>query len=211
MNIYNKKKSAPWHPDFRDESQLPSIKMVRVDFLMRLLLPFASATCLFLGAISYYSHSSAIAEIDAIEEEIAEAMVQDAKNLKENQLLLKNLRVLEDLKKFYANSLNVAQLLVGVSEHVTDQMIFESINFEPIDTPVDKKSNKDKKDLDYALTIKGMVEGSYGQAIELVNQYVEHLNKSTKLKKSLKEVEIISLERNPELNLFTYELKLVVS
>ncbi len=172
-----------WRPDFKIQSTLPDIKVVRTHFSISFIaiILMLSAACLVLQReYQAYSLRSSVA---TIEQGIQRAEALDQQHLKMSQDFVKFARSVEDLQRFFRAPLRAHELLVALAELKPEECVFSRVTFSESIVEARGRSTRAKS--------KAPPQMNY--TIQIVGD-VQELTTLTRFKQALEQSAVLSVE-----------------
>lgn len=151
-----------WRPDFKVQSTLPDIKVVRTDFLINFLAVALVMVVAFVLLQREYRAYSLRSSIASMEERVRVAEADDKLHLKESERFRESAKSVEELQAFFRAPFVAHEFLTEVSLLKPDELIFSRVKFsENVFTPKTKGKSKTKAkpQLAYNISIEGDVRG----------------------------------------------------
>ena len=144
-----------WRPDFKIQSTLPDIKVVRTDFIINViavaLVLIAAVTLLQSEYRAHVLRSS----ISQMEQRIRTAEAGDNQSLKESERFRKSAQSVEELQRFFQAPFLTHALLAELASLRPEELIFSRVKFSE---SVDRLKGKGKKtEMGYTINITGDV------------------------------------------------------
>lgn len=208
------KKPKPWHPDFRDENSLPDVKVVRTEFMINLVSVMVAIALLIYYFIQFSLAGDIQKHIDYLSKDIENHKTQNVEFVKKSSRFVRESKLLKTFRDFFEPSINPLDFLIVLAENKHPDLLFEELNFTEKNIPSPKKRGNAKggeMDRVYLIDIDGSIEGGYEGALETMNTYLGQLSALPKIKEKLKDIEMISLMRDPDLGLFNYSIRLTLN
>jgi len=180
-----------WHPDFRDASALPDLKVVRTSFIVDFLCITVASVVLLWTAFREYKAFSLRAEISAAEQ------AMEGKNVRNNELLAQNKEFNEttrrfmEAEKFLQAPFNASELLSALSRSLPGNMDFTAIGYDSS-----------------VLTLKGTIRGASETASTRVSAYQDVLRNDKFIGGLFPDVSLTSLLRDPRTQGLSFEIVL---
>jgi len=148
-----KKQIQPyWRPNFRIPGTLPDIKVVRTDFIVNsVAIALALVTCFVIFQREFRAHvlRGTVADLEA---RVEAAKPENKKSLAVDSRFRKAGEYVVELQKFYSSPYRAHELLLYLSNSVSEGLIFKQITLNEKVITVKKKS-----ELGYAISIGGDV------------------------------------------------------
>ncbi|MGB0370977.1 MAG: hypothetical protein ACPGN3_06460 [Opitutales bacterium] len=129
-----------WHPDFRVESELPDIKIVRTDFIVNGIAGFVALVALVLVVTREVDLRSMHGNLSDLKAEVASLEQGNAENLKDSKLFKDTAPLITDIEKFKLYSVEPIQTVMAISEILPDGVLLESLRFNEVSRQVKKRS-----------------------------------------------------------------------
>lgn len=203
----------PWHPDFRDVSNLPDIKLVRTDFLLNSICVaiFLSAAIFFV--VNFLNAKNFKDNNDLLKEVIEKERMANQKAFKQNKVFIKESKLVQTFNAFMHPSINPLTFILEISNLKNEKMIFSSVSYiEKSNPDAGSQKNKNKKisPKSYVFSIKGSIYGTYDESLGILNRYMASISSNSTIKSFVKSIEMASLKRDALIDLFTYQIDLTV-
>jgi len=203
-----KQKVQPnWHPNFRDEDNLPDIKVIRTDFLFNLV--GISLSIVLFGIVVYreYRMYSLVHQLEGVNINLMENEAADRENVKLSNEFVKLSGNLEEISKFKNIPLNADELLYALAVNQPVSVVLEGINFKS--TSEAKGRNTIIK---YALVVNGTVEDAEGgSATKTITNYRKDLAKLDIIKDYFEQSELVAFSRNDTLGFHTFTIRIMMA
>ncbi len=144
-----------WRPDFKDQSTLPDIKVVRTDFIINCMAVALMLIAVFVLLQSEYRAHVLRGSIANMEQSIRISEADDNLNLKESERFRGAAQSVEELQRFFRAPFVVHELLVEVASHKPEGLIFSRVIFSE---SLSKQKGKGAAKMAYTINIAGDVE-----------------------------------------------------
>lgn len=162
-----------WRPDFKIQSTLPDIKVVRTDFVINVivvaLVLIAVVTILQREYQVYFSRSS----ISRMEQGIRTSEADDDQSLKASERFRKSAQSVVELQRFFQTPFLAHELFAELASLRPEGLIFSRII---LSESVDRSKRQSKAHMSYTINITGDV-----QALAILTQFKGALQQSTLL------------------------------
>jgi len=154
----------PWHPDFRDISTLPDVKVVRTSFFINALgVALFAAAALLLGhhevqraALREATHQS--------ERQVAENRPRHNQVVQMQRDFDTHARLLTEVTSFAEASLDLSTFLIAVGDTLPEEMILTTVRFS--------EANDRNRDPLRQLQLSGVIRGTPESAASVVTNYL---------------------------------------
>lgn len=220
MKITHKKEEKiPWHPDFRDPTLLPDIKLVRTNFIYNFFAFIFTLSVFVFYFIAHWANTSMKTEVQSIEKELTKAESINKSYVEKNHYFNKESQLIKDFNAFMHPSIDSLQLITLSSVHKPEQVIFKNLNFEEVQSSStqtflkgEKRAKETKllKGRTFKFVIEGAIKGSYDEALVTMNRFVDTLKTLPQLSNLLDNIEMASLRRDPKLNIFSFVINVTL-
>jgi hypothetical protein len=161
--VSRKKESHPrWRPDFRIQSTLPDIKVVRTGFIINFVVIACVAFALFSVLQSEYQTYTLRNEISVLEERTQAAKAADESSLKQSERFRAAALNVQELQRFYKAPFTAHDLIAELAMLRPDDLIYTRVEFADsvVTVKVKAKGNepaKETKHMEYNVDIAGDV------------------------------------------------------
>lgn len=180
-----------WHPDFRNVSALPDLKVVRTSFFVNALCVTIAAVVLLVTVYREYMAFSLRSEINAAEEAMQTKAGRNNELLALNREFTEAMRRVQEAATFSEAPFAASELLVALSRSLPTNMDFTTIAYD-----------------NNVLTLRGTIRGASESASTHVSAYLDVLRQDPLIGKLFPDVSLISLLRNPNTLGLTFEILL---
>ncbi|MEM9026230.1 MAG: hypothetical protein AAGB06_04775, partial [Verrucomicrobiota bacterium] len=127
-----------WHPDFRIESELPDIKIIRTDFIINGIAGFIALLMLVMVVSREFSLRSKHAILEDLVSEVADLERGNSKNLNDSTTFKAVAPLLTDLEKFYLSPIDPVEIVVEVAKILPEGVLLERIDLNEVKRQVKK-------------------------------------------------------------------------
>lgn len=193
MKAYRKKAppaSPAWHPDFRDQTTLPDVKVVRTSFFINgisALILVGAAVYLVIQEVKRYALQG---EVQALEERIEENRTRNEEVLKQHRAFQKEERYLNELTTHLDGSLELSEFLRALGDTLHPRMILSTIRYQDVS---DRGRSLGKE-----LLLNGSVRANPDAAATVVTDYLNVFQQDPVLATTVAEATPTSLVPTPE-------------
>jgi Tfp pilus assembly protein PilN len=178
-----------WHPDFRDVTALPDLKVVRTSFVVNVVcITFASIALLFT-AYREYEGFSRRSEINAAVESMAAKQSRNTELLALNKEFNDVHRHFTAADTFLQSPFATSELLRALSQSLPNNMDFTRIAYD-----------------NGVLTLRGTIRGASETASTRVADYQEVLRANKLIGALFPDVSLKSLDRDPRTQGLSFEI-----
>ncbi len=195
MKLPHKRSSAEalcnWHPDFREVSALPDLKVVRTSFVLNFLCITIATVVLGWTVFREYQAFSLRMEISTAEEAMAGKSARNTELLKLNQEFNADSRRFAEARTFSDVRFAASELLIALSRSLPAYMDFTGIVLD--------------KDI---LVLRGTIRGASETSSTRVSSYLDVLRSDGFVGALFPDVSLTSLLRNPSTQGLTFEIVL---
>ncbi len=149
-----------WRPDFKIQSTLPDIKVVRTDFIINFIAVVLVLIAVFTLFEREYRASSLRSSIAGMEQRIRAAEADDNLHLKQSARFRESAQSVEDLQHLFRAPFTAHEFLAALSSLKPDGLIFSRVQIsEAVVTPKRKGRGgaAAKSQMAYTISITGAV------------------------------------------------------
>lgn len=202
---------SPWHPDFRDAEALPDVKLVRTDFLLNCL---GAAVFIIAGIffVTNFMMAKSIQDnIDIVSQDLDKKKSLNKNAFIQNKDFYDKSSLVTIFNKYCHPSIDPLEFLISIAQNKNKELIFHRISFEEKTEALSRNERKkrDPKKI-YIFNIEGTIQGSYDDALDILNDYMDQVAGIPSIKDSIEEIEMVSLKRDKLIELFTYQIDITV-
>ena len=122
-------KTSNWHPNFRIESELPDIKIIRTDFIINGIAGFIALVLMIVVVSREISLSEYRSSVSALEQEISGLKKGNAQNLKLSKTFKDAAPLIADIERFSIAPIEPLTTLLTVSEILPQGVLLERFSF----------------------------------------------------------------------------------
>ncbi|MDG1242483.1 MAG: hypothetical protein P8R37_06425 [Opitutae bacterium] len=147
-----------WRPDFKIQSTLPDIKVVRTDFIINAIavaLMLIAGFTLLQGEYRAYSLHRSIA---SMQQSIGETKTNNNQNLKESERFRESAQSVVELQRFFRAPLVAHELMAELARLKPAGLIFSRVMFSSA-TIKQKGKDQAKSQMTYEINITGDTRG----------------------------------------------------
>lgn len=195
MKLPHKKAQAValpnWHPDFRDVSALPDLKVVRTSFFVNVLCLTAALAAVLASAHREYNAMNMRTEIQQTETAIESNTARNKELLALNKEFMEAAQRFKEAGTFLDVPFVTSDLLVALSHSLPNYMDFTRVQYE-----------------ENVLTLSGTIRGASETASTRVSAYLDVLHEETLIGKLFPDISIKSLDRDPRTQGLTFQIVL---
>lgn len=208
MGLRRTKKTehSNWHPDFRDPSALPDIKVIRTDFLLNLVT--VSIAVGLLGLLTYRESSSIDLResIELVSANIASNKEVDQKNVRMSNEFAAVQAAMDEVVRFDNVPVTPDRLLVEIAQMIPEPVVLGSINFSG------NQATKGKtKITKYSVVLSGVVSPtSESPAPSTIGDFRTALENLPSLKPYFQESELSGFTRDDKLGTYNFTIRLTL-
>ena len=145
-----------WRPDFKIQSTLPDIKVVRTDFVINAIAVALAMVAVFSLCKSEYRAHVLRGSITAMEERIQASQSADSQSLKESERFRKSAQSVVELQRFFRAPFVAYELLAELAALKPDDVVFSRVTFS--ESAKGAKGAKGSAKMGYEIRIAGDVE-----------------------------------------------------
>lgn len=149
-----------WRPDFKIQSSLPDIKVVRTDFIINFIAVALVLVAVFTLLQREYRAYSLNSSIDGMEQRIRLSEADDNINLKESERFRESAQSVEELQRFFSAPFVAHEFLAELASLKPEGLIFSRVMLT--EESVEKKGKGQasaEPQMTYAINIAGDVRG----------------------------------------------------
>ena len=197
---------TPWHQDFRNPESLPDIKVIRTQFFLN----FVAVLLPMVVAIFWVQKEMAISvlkgDIEKLESQKTSMKADNAKLVGYSRDFMKESAKLDVLGDYYYNLFSVSEMIAGISEKVPEEITLSSVRIEKGTRVVGKEVH----DI-WESQIVGFISQESQDAINVVNSFVEELEKVDVFAPYLEQAFLDSLNRDQATDTLNFIVSLTYS
>ena len=131
-----------WHPNFRVVKTLPDIKVVRTDFVVNFAAVFLAVAALVWMIYIETNIFLVDRTINHLQAQIDENKKTNMLYLSQSSKFMHDSKGLQELTKFYGQSVPLVQLLDAVFSARPDNILFDSVSLTPVEISLKGKRVK---------------------------------------------------------------------
>lgn len=198
MKPIGKKKpvaSPPWHPDFRDATALPDVKLIRTSFFVNAGSVCLLAVALLLLASHEMKRRSLNSEIADLEANLRENKARHEEVLRLHQEFEKREKLIVAVSQVVDNSLDLSRFLVALGHSLRPGMSLSNIRY----------TEQGQQKL---LQINGSIYGSPDAAASEITDYLEVFKVNPVLSERVEAAVPVSLVPTPDGDLMAFGIEL---
>lgn len=146
-----------WRPDFKTQSTLPDIKVVRTDFVINFIAVALMLIAVFTLLQSEYRAYALRSSIAGMEQRIRVSGADDDLNLKESERFRASAQSIEELQRFFRAPIASHELLAELTRLKPEGLIFSRVIFS--ESIIKKSKANPKPQMRYEIKITGDARG----------------------------------------------------
>lgn len=148
-----------WRPDFKNQSTLPDIKVVRTDFIINFIAVALMLVAVFSLLQREYRAYVLRSSIAGMEQRIRVSGADDDLNLKESERFRESAQSIEELQRFFRAPIATHELLAELALLKPEGLIFSRVILS--ESVIKKKKSKTKTEslMGYEINITGDARG----------------------------------------------------
>ena len=204
--------STGWRPDFRIQSKLPDVKLVRTAFLTNFIcgLIFTFIVSFFIhNSYFYLQERSILKESQSFIEQHAD---ENAQIVFQDSIFRKESRLISKINDFFISGANIFPTLIELANFPYEKMFIASMRYSESKTNMDIKNKSNNKKnaskTDDIITIEGSVFGEYNFSLEQINKLLTYINEISKKNNTIKKGEIKDVFRIEKKNEFKFTIEI---
>lgn len=124
------KNQLNWHPNFRIESELPDIKIVRTDFIINGIAGFIALVLLVMFVSQELTLSSQKSTLENLETEVESLSQGNAANLKKSAAFKKIGPLMSDLERFYMTPIDPLEMVMQISKLTPESVLLTNLQLD---------------------------------------------------------------------------------
>ena len=193
-----------WHPNFRNVDTLPDIKVIRTDFVINWGMVLVAVALLMFFLKNEFSALAVGRNIKEFETKISENDNANNNNLKLSGEFGTLSKEITEVEAFMNVPIKPSAFLLNFTEIKPEEMLLQSISYDSQNINLGSRKTAPGK----TISIRGSISGSPDEATQLVTDYLETLKNLEIIEESLYKVELPSWERDENLGLFNYYIRI---
>ena len=146
-----------WHPNFRIESTLPDTRVIRTNFLLKVLL--YTIILILIAFISRREYEGYILRqtIDGLEQQVQNSAPENRLQLKKSEQFRKLAGSIKEVQQFFQAPLAAHESIVDLASVKPEELRFTSTSLSEIITQV-KRDKKSVSEVNFKLAVSGEVQ-----------------------------------------------------
>ncbi len=154
----------PWHPDFRDLTTLPDVKIVRTSFFVNGISVLVLIGLLMLVGYHELERHGVKEEIENLEAQIAKNKARNTEVLRMHNEFRKEARMIEEVSQFVEGSFDFSTFFATLGDSMLPGMKISTVTYQDAGT----RNKTPVKELQ----INGSIVGARDMAASIVTEYV---------------------------------------
>jgi Tfp pilus assembly protein PilN len=203
-NLIKKQAVAPlpWHPDFRDLSTLPDVKVVRTDFLVN------GVCILVLGIVLYLFGSQELRRYELSSETKARQSQMSQNKARHDQVLQLHRdyqtheRFILDLSAYLEDSLNLSPFLVALGNTLPPEVDLAGLRYQDV--------TERGQSIGKQILLHGSVRGAPDAAATSMTEYLKVFAQDALLAEKVERAVSTSLAPTPDGELMAFGIQLTL-
>lgn len=181
---------SAWHPDFRDPTSLPDVKVVRTSFFVNGVSVFIMLLVAMLLTVQEFGRHAVRTEIRTLEERIQEHGARNEQVLKQDSAFKQEERTINDALAYIDGSLDLSTLLIALAETLHPDMTFTTIRYQSAGGPGSVSGKQ--------ILISGSIWAEPDAAASVVTEYLNAFHENPYLAERVEQAVPTSLVPTPE-------------
>lgn len=200
------RKGAPpapaWHPDFRDTTTLPDVKVIRTSFFINGISIFILLAAALFLAVQEFGRHALEGEVRMLEGRIEESSARNAEVLKLEKAFKEEERTINEAIVYLDGSLDLSAFLIALAETLHPNMTFTGIRYQD----AAGRGEKPKKQI----LISGLIWAEPDAATSIVTNYLGAFHEDPFLAARVDEALSTSLVPTPEGDKMSFGIQLLL-
>ncbi len=184
-----------WHPDFRDTTALPDVKVVRTSFFLNVSACVVLCALLIVFLYREFETRSLVEQVVSWDVRIAERQPQNRQALDLNREFTAEANRVTALEEFLDVPSGVSDLLSQLARTIPDRIVFSRINYRIVAAGGE-------------LAVTGRVIGASDDATNIVSEYERFFSEDPYFSQRVSHVNVRSVTRNPDTDTLSFDFLL---
>jgi hypothetical protein len=157
--------SIPWHPDFRDATTLPDVKVVRTRFFIN-----GFSVLLFAGVALTFGHQEVerrtlVSESAMLQDQIRQNRARHDEALRLQREFQGNERFINELDLYLGGSLDLSKFLVSLAVSIPLEMTLTAVRYQDV--------SERGQSVGKQIVLNGSIAGSPDAAATVITEYLK--------------------------------------